>query len=146
MSEELNADIAIRDGLTIPARELQWRFSCAGGPGGQNVNKVASKATLIWDLAASEAVNEFQRARLDAQLPPSTRNVRGEVHVTSSEERDQASNRRLCREKFASLVLGALKRQKPRKRTRPTRASKERRIVAKKQRGQLKADRRKRWD
>lgn len=134
--------LTITKSLQIPRAELDLRFSRSGGPGGQNVNKVSTKATLLWNIQESSALTEAQRERLLHRLPGSYLTKDGVFQVSSSKERDQHRNRRDCEEKFASMLQAALKRQKKRRKTKPSRGSIERRLKAKKQRSQIKSMRR----
>src|SRR5881296_3941110 len=104
----------------IPQWELQWTFVRSGGPGGQNVNKVASKAVLRWNVANSPSLPEEVKARLRAQQNRRITNE-GELILTSQRFRDQERNRQDCLEKLRELVLRAAKPTKRRKPTKPTR-------------------------
>ena len=132
--------IAVTESVTIPDDELSWEYARSGGPGGQNVNKVASKATLRWALAASVAISADAKARLTA-AHPSHLTAEGEFLVTSQEYRDQERNRQRCEEKLAAMVRAALTPPKPRKKTKPTKASQRRRLEDKKRQGQKKSTR-----
>lgn len=140
MSEQ-RAGLRVGPSLTIPLDELSVSFARSGGPGGQNVNKVASKAELRWSPGQSRAVAEADRAyllrRLAARLT-----TEGELVVVSTKTRDQLRNRADAEEKLAELVRHALVRPKVRRATKPTRASKERRLQAKRVRGEVKRTRR----
>ncbi len=131
----------MRPNVTIPASELSWRFSHSGGPGGQGVNTSDSRVELSWDLAASTALPPAlkQRAldRLAARLTGTT------LTVTASEFRQQLRNREAAAARLVALIAQAIAPPpRPRRRTRPTAASVERRISAKKHRSQLKRSRR----
>ena len=132
--------IAVTDAVAIPDAELSWEYARSGGPGGQNVNKVASKATLRWAVAASAAIPADARARLLAAHPAHV-TADGEFLVTSQEYRDQERNRQRCGEKLAAMVRAALSPPKPRKKTKPSKASQRRRLEAKKRQGEKKAGR-----
>jgi ribosome-associated protein len=123
----------VNDHIRIPDDELQWSFARAGGPGGQNVNKVSSKALLRWDLANSPSLPEDVKVRLRAH---ERRRVtrEGELVLTSQRYRDQERNRQDCLEKLRELILEALQRPKPRKATRPTRGSQRVRLANKRRR------------
>jgi ribosome-associated protein len=127
--------------IRIPDEEFDWSFARSGGPGGQNVNKVASKAVLRWDLAASPSVPEDVKARLRAQQPGRV-TTEGHLLVTSQRYRDQERNRQDCLEKLRAMLLAAAALPRARKRKKPTRASKERRLAAKRHRAGIKAARR----
>ena len=129
----------------IPGDELSESFSRSAGPGGQNVNKVASKVELRWSPAASRALGEADRAwlleRLAGQITSS-----GDLLVRSSLTRDQARNRADARDRLADLVRAALVRPRKRVKTRPGRGAIERRLKGKKRRGEIKQGRRTRPD
>ncbi len=134
-------DLVINSRLVIPADELEETFSRSGGPGGQNVNKVATQVELRWRPGESRALSDTDRAvlliRLEGRM---TRE--GELIVTSDRFRAQGRNRDDAREKLAEIVRRALLKQKRRRPTRRTKASEERRLEAKKRRSRLKAHRR----
>jgi ribosome-associated protein len=122
------------DGLTIPEAELVERFSRSPGPGGQSVNTTDSRVELEWDVAASAALTDAQRTRLLSQLPTSV------IRVVATEHRSQHRNRTAARERLAQRVREGLAPPPPRRRpTKPTRGSQQRRLDAKKQRGETKA-------
>ena len=98
--------LEINERIRIPEDELRWSFVRSGGPGGQNVNKVASKAVLRWDLAASPAVPEDVKARLRSQQRKRV-TERGRAAVASQRYRDQDRNRQDCLDK---LRAGAARR------------------------------------
>jgi ribosome-associated protein len=122
------------DGLVIPAGELVERFSRSPGPGGQSVNTTDSRVELEYDVVGSAALSDPQRSRLLARLPEAT------VRVVASEHRSQHRNRVAARERLADVLRTALAPPPPPRRpTKPTRGSKERRLDAKKQRGRTKS-------
>jgi ribosome-associated protein len=134
-------DLIVSPRLTIPASELSVAVARSGGPGGQNVNKVATKVELRWNVAASAVLGEGDRAwLLDRLAGRLTRD--GELIVTSTLTRDQLRNRDDAMDKLARLVRDALVRPVTRRATRPTRASKRRRVEGKRHRAQVKAQRR----
>jgi ribosome-associated protein len=126
--------------LTIPDEELVERFVRAAGPGGQNVNKVASAVELRFDVAASTALPDAVRERLLARRDRRLTEA-GVLVIQANRFRDQAKNRDDARARLADIVRAALIVPKRRIATRPTRASKERRIEAKKTRSQIKRTR-----
>lgn len=133
-------DIEIFRSLIIPDSELRELASRASGPGGQHVNKTSTRVTLRWRPADSEALSDEQRARLLEQLEGRlTRS--GEIVVDADRFRSRARNRELASERLAEIVREALHEAAPRKPTRPTRGSKERRHAAKARRGEIKAGR-----
>ena len=138
--------LQITDSLAIPDDELVERFVRSSGPGGQNVNKVATAVELRFDIAQSPSLPEAVRERL---LTKRDRRVTGEgVLVISAQRfRTQERNREDARERLAAFVDSGLRAPKPRIATKPSRAAKERRIGAKKERGATKRNRSQReWD
>jgi ribosome-associated protein len=131
--------IHVTPAITIREQELDERFVRASGPGGQNVNKVASAVELRFDVGAS-SLDEDVKARLIA-LAGKRITSGGVLLIDSREHRTQAQNRAAARERLAELVRRAAARPKSRKRTRPTRAARERRLVAKVRRARVKAGR-----
>jgi ribosome-associated protein len=137
----LPAGRGLPDGLVIPAAELVERFSRSSGPGGQSVNTTDSRVELRWDVARSGALGDEQRARLQGRL--GTRLVDGVLSIAASEHRSQWQNRAAARARLRGLLVDGLAPPPPARRpTRPSRAARQRRIDAKKQRGQIKAARR----
>lgn len=133
-------DLVVSSTVVIPAGELRERFSRSSGPGGQGVNTADSRVELTLDVAGSPSIPDPLRERMLHRL--ATRLVAGELTVAASEYRGQLANRRAARERMAQLLREAAAPPPPRRRpTRPTRGSKERRIAAKKRRGELKKGR-----
>ena len=130
--------------IRIPDSELSESFVRASGPGGQNVNKVASAVELRFDVANSPSLPEPLRTRLLARRDRRL-TADGVLVIQANRFRDQARNRDDARERLADLVRAALHVPKKRVPTKPTRASKERRIEQKKRRAQHKQGRGKRW-
>lgn len=137
-----------RDVLELPSgdllslAEITFEFTRGGGPGGQNVNKVNSRATLRFNLVNSESLSEATRSRLLERLQPRLTND-GELVIHASEYREQARNRGAALLRLEKILVEALQRKKKRKKTRPTRGSVERRIQEGKRRSQIKKWRRK---
>lgn len=122
------------DGLVVPAAELVERFTRSPGPGGQSVNTTDSRVELEYDVAGSAALSDEQRARLLARIPAAR------IRVVASEHRSQTRNRAAARERLAAQLREALAPPPPPRRpTRPTRGSQQRRLDAKRQRGETKA-------
>lgn len=113
------------------------RFGPASGPGGQNVNKVSTRATLLFDFEACELMREWQRTRIRSRLA-SRLSADGRLRVYSQGDRTQVRNRALAEERLLELLAQAWHREKPRKATKPSKGSKERRLKEKKQRGERK--------
>ncbi|MBI4880692.1 MAG: aminoacyl-tRNA hydrolase [Planctomycetes bacterium] len=132
-------------GVIVPLCDLAFEFSRGGGPGGQNVNKVASRVTLRFDVAGAACLPEAARTRLLAVLRPRLTSA-GELVLHASEHRTQARNRAAALERFARLLGAALAPAKKRRPTRPTRASIERRIGARRRRAAVKKWRRRPGD
>lgn len=119
-------------GLVIPDSELVERFSRSPGPGGQSVNTTDSRVELVWDPAVSAVLDDRQRSRLLARID-------GPMVVVAHEHRSQHRNRTTARERLAGRVRELLAPPPPpRRATKPTRGSRERRLETKRQRGQTK--------
>lgn len=127
--------------IWIADGEFQWTFVRSGGPGGQNVNKVASKAVLRWNVAASHCLPDDVKARFQAQQR-SRITVNGDLIVTSQRYRDQERNKHDCLEKLRNMIVHAAVAPKPRKAGKPSRASRERRLQVKRHRSKIKKSRR----
>jgi ribosome-associated protein len=128
--------LSVTPTISIRDSELEERFVRASGPGGQNVNKVSTAVELRFDVAAS-ALPEDVKARLIA-LAGRRLTADGKLLIDSREHRTQAQNRAEARERLVELVRRAAVRPKRRKKTRPTRAARERRLVAKVARSRVK--------
>jgi ribosome-associated protein len=126
----MTSDLAITDGIIIPAAELEWVAVRSSGPGGQNVNKVATKVELRFDLAHTLVLDAATRARLTS-LARGRLDASGRIIVTSQVSRSQERNLEDAREKLAALIRRALTLPKPRRPTKPSRGAKERRLQAK---------------
>lgn len=127
--------------LRVPETEFEWSYVRSGGPGGQNVNKVASKAVLRWHLSASPSLPADVKARLRAR-EANRITTEGELVLTSQRFRDQERNRQDCLDKLREMIARAAARPKVRRKTKPTRGSQEARLRAKKRRAGTKAGRR----
>jgi ribosome-associated protein len=133
----LSSEGGLRAGrhFVIPEAELQWRFSGSGGPGGQHANTANTRVELVFDVARATCLGPRQRARLLERLGPA-------VRVVVSDERSQARNREIARQRLAQQLDEALRIQRPRRPTAPTRGSRERRLRDKQLRSDLKRQRR----
>ncbi len=127
--------LPVKPGLAIPMAEIELRTSRSSGPGGQHANVTASRVEAVFDVNASEALSEAQRARVAAKLGP-------RVTAAAQDTRSQHRNRELALERLASRLAHALEVRRPRTKTRPTRASQRRRVDSKKRRGETKKARR----
>ena len=130
----------IDDRLTIPAKDLSWRAVRASGPGGQNVNKVATKVTLRFDLAGTESLTSSQKARLRG-LAGRRIDSEGALSISAQAERSQHQNLERARSGLRRLILRALQPAKPRVATQPSRASKRKRVRDKRYQGEKKRGR-----
>lgn len=133
--------LVINERVTIPEDELRFTFARSGGPGGQNVNKVSSKAVLRWSLDANTTLPVEAKARLRG-LERRRITTEGELVITAQNYRDQERNKQECLDRLREMVVRALVVPKARRATRPTRGSKERRLGEKKRRSETKARRR----
>jgi ribosome-associated protein len=126
--------------IAIPESELSWSFARSSGPGGQNVNKVASKAVLRWNALASQALSAEAKNRLQAQVGHRMASS-GDIVLSSERFRSQERNRRDCLEKLATILERASRPSKIRKATRPSAASRKRRLETKRHRSSRKIQR-----
>ena len=135
-------DLKITKTLVIPSNEIKWRFSRSSGPGGQNVNKIESRVEIIFNLEDSKVLNDYQKEILKRNLKKKL--VNNSLCLAVQEHRNQLLNRQLALMKFSSIIKDALNKPfKLRKSTKPTKASKKKRIHFKKKRGELKKSRHK---
>ena len=135
------AGVRVNRSLEIPASELDVTFSTSGGPGGQHANKAATRVEVRWNVAESKVLGPRQRARLLDKLARRIDN-QGVLRVVSAERRSQLRNRIDAESRLGEIVAGALKQAKPRKKTAPSRAAKEKRLQQKKRRSEVKESRR----
>ena len=131
----------VAPGVRIPASELEVSAITGSGPGGQHVNRSATRIVLRWNVQRSTALTDDQRSRLVAKLAARIDND-GWIRIVSGEFRSQLQNRRAAFERLATLLSRALVVQKTRRPTKPTKASVERRLTEKKQRAEKKRMRR----
>jgi ribosome-associated protein len=127
--------LPIRHGLAIPVAEIELRTSRSSGPGGQHANVTASRVEAVFDVHASSALSDTQKARIAARLGP-------RVTASAQDTRSQLRNRELALERLAERLAAALEVARPRHKTRPTTASRRKRVEAKKRRGETKRARR----
>ena len=120
--------------------EVTYTAARGSGPGGQHVNKANTKVELRWRLASSAGFSDSEKGRLAAKL--ATRLTQdGELVLTDHSTRSQARNREAVTARFYAILEGALRREKPRRKTKPTNASKRRRLEGKRRRSEVKAGR-----
>lgn len=134
------AEVNVAPGITIPDAAIAFSASRASGPGGQNVNKVASKVELRVDTKLIQGLTMGARSRLQA-LAGKRWLEGGTLLITSSETRNQVDNRVLAETKLVELIKEAIIIPKARRATKPTRGSQERRVTSKKERSQVKQNR-----
>ena len=127
--------------LSIPLSEIVIRATPSSGPGGQHVNRSSTRIEVVWNVPASLVLTEAQRDRLLLRLAGRL-DGDGDLRVVASDRRSQLQNRGAALERLAGVVGRALAMPKPRRATRPTRASKERRLESKKRRANTKRERR----
>jgi ribosome-associated protein len=132
----------ITDTIQVPDEELSFTFARSGGPGGQNVNKVASKAILHWNLTTNTTLPAEVKDRLCRHYAKRLTNE-GAMVIHGQRFRDQAKNIDDCRARLREMILQALHPPRPRKATRPSKGSKLRRLAAKRKQSERKARRRK---
>ena len=134
--------IPIDDQLAIPEEEIEWSYARSGGPGGQNVNKVSSKAVLRWRAAATTVpipLGAWERMKTRF---PSRFTTEGDLLLTSQAFRDQERNRQACEEKLVEMIRAALVAPTVRKKTKVGKGAKKRRVADKRKQSEKKQGRR----
>ena len=131
--------LTINDDIQIPSDEFEWSFVRSSGPGGQNVNKVSSKAQLRWNPSGRLSADVLARL---AAANPSAMTKEGVIILASQRTRDALKNREDCLDKLRAMILAALKVPKRRIPTRPSKGSIERRLDEKSRNAEKKRDRR----
>jgi ribosome-associated protein len=134
-------EVRVRPGLVIPESDLSIRFSRSGGPGGQNVNKVETRVEVLFDLAGTALLAPPEKERATGRLA-SRLTKEGVLAVACDRTRHRERNLREALERLGEILREALVPPKPRRRTRPTRSSRERRLESKRRRGEVKRHRR----
>lgn len=132
--------IVINDELAIPERELRFTASRSGGPGGQHVNKVATRVTLHYDIRGSSTLSDEQKSRIVSELAKRVSRD-GVLCLHSGRRRSQSANRAAAIERFRELIRDALEPDVPRVPTRPSAGSRERRMEDKRRRTKIKQGR-----
>jgi ribosome-associated protein len=135
VAEELRID----EGLSIPLAEIELRTSRSSGPGGQHANVTASRVEAVFDVEASRALDEERRARLRSRLGPV-------VTAVAQDARGQSRNRELALSRLAERIAAGLRVPRRRRATKPTAASRARRLEGKRRAGERKRGRGKRWE
>lgn len=128
-------ELVVTRSVRVPRSELDVRFTTSGGPGGQHANRTASRVELRLDVESSTAFSDAQRAQVIERLGPV-------VRVVADDERSQIRNRAIAEERLVARLASALHVERPRRPTRPSRGSVERRIAGKKRRSETKKQRR----
>ena len=141
----MSRPLIVNDQVRIPAAEISLSFARSAGPGGQNVNKVNSKAVLKWNVAASSSISDEVKSRFFSRFANRI-NQHGDLVVASDRFREQPRNVSECYDRLRQLLQSVLEPPRKRIKTKPSRASIERRLQAKRQSSQRKQSRRYRPD
>ncbi len=131
----MSARLHIARDLELPLSEVELRASRSSGPGGQHANVTASRMEAVFDVDASQVLDEEQKRRIRARLGPT-------VRATAQDTRSQARNRELALERLAGRLASALVVQRPRRATKPSRSARRQRLEGKRRRSELKRARR----
>ncbi len=141
----MSDDILVNNRLTIPAAELEHTASRSSGPGGQHANKTDSRIQVRWNIPFSSVLNDSQKELLFRVLA-SRLTDDGDLILASDLHRSQHRNKAEVNQRLAAVVREALVPPKPRRKTKPTRASRRKRLEDKKRRSELKSQRRKKYE
>jgi len=141
VDEFAHSDIEVGPGVFLPSWAARFQFARSSGPGGQNVNKLNTKAELWVRPENLRGMHPEAVARLRSLVGKRMTRV-GEIHLVAETARTQERNRAAVLEKLRELIVAAVHRPKVRRKTKPSKAARERRIVAKKKRSEIKARRR----
>lgn len=133
--------VRVNRSVTIPEDEIRLEFTTSGGPGGQHANKASTRAVLVWNVDQSRALGPRQRMRVKGKLRHRIDSA-GNLRLSSDAHRSQLRNREAVRERLRSMVEDALRPEKKRVGTAPTRSSKENRLKSKRLRSEVKRARR----
>jgi ribosome-associated protein len=129
--------INIAPNTTVREDEITYSFARSAGPGGQNVNKLNTKVTAVFNVSSCENLSTYQKKRILLKLKTRTTKD-GLLKVSSQKHRTQKANRLTARDRLIELLIDALKKRKPRKKTTVPRYAKEKRLAEKKRRGAIK--------
>ena len=135
------AGVEIIPGVRVPDSAMRFQYARSGGPGGQNVNKLNTKAELWVPLAAITGLTERALTRLRA-MAGRRLTAAGEIHISAETERSQEGNRSAVLDRLRALIAAAAHEPKPRRKTKPSKASKRRRLDAKRRKSEIKSGRR----
>jgi ribosome-associated protein len=135
-----DSTIQINSRLNIPVAEVEFRYSTSSGPGGQHVNRSATKVTLRFDVAGSPSLSEEQRERILRKLA-SRLGKEGVLLIRAQEHRSQRQNREAAVARFREVLADALRRPRRRRKTKPSKAAVEKRLREKRQRSERKRER-----
>jgi ribosome-associated protein len=133
--------LELAPGVSAPASGVRWQFARSSGPGGQNVNKVNTKAELWVKVGSFVGMSGRALERL-RKLAGSRLTTSDEIHISADTERSQEANRAAALDRLRDLLVEAKREPKIRRKTKPTRASRQRRLESKRRRSQIKAHRR----
>lgn len=143
MSDD-DTHIPITDSVKLPVSELEFTYTTGGGPGGQHVNRSATRVSLLFDVTNSPSLDEATRARLLDRLA-SRLDSRGVLHISVHESRSQYRNRAIALQRFRAILADAMREEAKRTPTQPSRGVHERRLNRKKHRSSIKRDRGHDW-
>ncbi len=138
---EPSGGLELAPGVRAPESAIRWQYARSSGPGGQNVNKVNTKAELWLPISAMTGLSERALSRLRAQAGKRLL-ANDELHVSSDTHRTQEGNRTAALDRLRELLVKAMHEPKARRKTKPSRGSRERRLQAKKRRSEIKSQRR----
>jgi ribosome-associated protein len=133
--------VELAPGVGAPASGLRWQYARSSGPGGQNVNKVNTKAELWIAVNSITGITERAVGRL-RKLAGKRLTLADEIHIAADTERTQEANRSAALQRVRELLIEAMHEPKPRRKTRPSRGAKQRRLDSKRRRSEIKAHRR----
>jgi ribosome-associated protein len=137
--------LVVNESVSIPLGELVYTASRSSGPGGQHVNTADTRIQVRWNVKDTVALNETEKARVMAKLS-SRLTEAGDLVLASDTHRSQRRNREDVTERLAAIVAEALVKPKPRKKSKPSRAAREKRLEEKRRKSQTKKDRGKKYD